>query len=131
MVLQLKKLGLNFGLAEKAACILTSQQFLFGRSTVDLLSRPNQSRRPNFEAAREAFEVSSANSTHGTLDLQITHSALNSCVICLHSALTSMLRLQMGSRTFLLTVLAACLAASCHGLPKMTEEVVPEVPDPH
>lgn len=42
---------------------------------------------------------------------------------------TSMLRLQMGSRNFLLTALAACLIVSCHGLPKTlktTEEVVPE-----
>ena len=40
--------------------------------------------------------------------------------------LTSTLRLQIGSRTFLFTI----LAVSCHGLPKITGEVVPEVPDP-
>ena len=43
--------------------------------------------------------------------------------------LTSMLRLQMGLRVYLLTALAIAVVG-CHGLPKQTAEVhvVPEVP---
>ena len=59
----------------------------------------------------------------------MVHSELvsDSCGVLTLRVLTSLLRLQMGLRFYLLIA----LAVSCHGLPKTADAVVPEVPDPH
>ena len=74
-------------------------------------------------------ETSNSKSTHGELCLLMAHSELvsHSCDVLTLRVLTSLLRLQMGFRFYLLIA----LAVSCHGLPTTTEDVVPEVPDPH
>ena len=60
----------------------------------------------------------------------MAHSELvphSSNVLTLHD-LTFMLRLQMALRFYLLIALAV---VGCHGLPTTSEDVVPEVPEPH
>ena len=75
---------------------------------------------------RNITETSNSKSTHGELCLLMAHSELvsHSCDVLTLRVLTSLLRLQMGFRFYLLIA----LAVSCHGLPTTTEDVVPEVP---
>ena len=87
-------------------------------------------RNEDFAQRRNITEASNSNCTHGESCLQMAHSELVShpCDVLTLCVLTSLLRLQMGSRFYLLIA----LAVSCHGLPKTAEDdVVPEVPEPH
>ena len=101
--------------------------------SMTLCTLSNARRKNRSMKARLATESSPSNSTNGKRSSRLPSQSAQTIRCAYTPRSNSMLRLQISSRIFLLTVFAACImmAASCHGLPKMTEEVVPEVRNPH